>query len=279
MKMKELERRSGVGRETIRFYIREGLLPKPKQPFPNVASYSEEHVERLKAIRSLLEDPNMTLGLIRRLLAGEPTPVSERIDAFPKFARILESKLHPKSKEQVALANLTAKYPDAPKYAEAFEKTHVLKLHRRNGQRFLNPDDAKILEEWVATRSRGFKEEYGFGPDGIDPYVEATSSIAAQVAEYFLERVSGQMSEEEMASAAAVGTECMSVILPLLFKRALLREFKKRAGAVRKFPANSRNGPRKNTKAEMRQTESRGSRMTSRRPSQRPRPSTKAGSS
>ena len=27
MKMAELERRSGVGRETIRYYIREGLLP------------------------------------------------------------------------------------------------------------------------------------------------------------------------------------------------------------------------------------------------------------
>ena len=32
MKMKELEDRSGIGRETIRYYIREGLLPEPERP-------------------------------------------------------------------------------------------------------------------------------------------------------------------------------------------------------------------------------------------------------
>ena len=32
MKMKELETRTGVGREAIRFYIREGLLPDPEKP-------------------------------------------------------------------------------------------------------------------------------------------------------------------------------------------------------------------------------------------------------
>ena len=39
MKMKELERETGVGRETIRFYIREGLLPEPERPKRNVAAY------------------------------------------------------------------------------------------------------------------------------------------------------------------------------------------------------------------------------------------------
>ena len=29
MKMRELEQRSGAGRETIRYYIRMGLLPEP----------------------------------------------------------------------------------------------------------------------------------------------------------------------------------------------------------------------------------------------------------
>ncbi len=47
MKMRELEARSGVGRETIRYYIRMGLLPAPARAKPNVADYADEHVRRL----------------------------------------------------------------------------------------------------------------------------------------------------------------------------------------------------------------------------------------
>ena len=43
MKMAELERRSGVGRETIRYYIREGLLPEPERRARNVAVYGDVH--------------------------------------------------------------------------------------------------------------------------------------------------------------------------------------------------------------------------------------------
>ena len=39
MRMRDLERATGVGRETIRFYIREGLLPEPERPGRNVAWY------------------------------------------------------------------------------------------------------------------------------------------------------------------------------------------------------------------------------------------------
>ncbi len=44
MKMQDLERATGVGRETIRFYIREGLLPQPTRPSRNVAWYDESFV-------------------------------------------------------------------------------------------------------------------------------------------------------------------------------------------------------------------------------------------
>ncbi len=53
LKMKDLERMNGVGRETIRYYIHEGLLPEPERPARNVAWYSEEFVERIDAIKEL----------------------------------------------------------------------------------------------------------------------------------------------------------------------------------------------------------------------------------
>jgi DNA-binding transcriptional MerR regulator len=235
MKMKELEQRSGVSRETIRFYIREGLLPTPYKPKRNVASYDESHLERLEAIRVLVEDPHMTLGLVRRILMGQATPIGEHPGSFPNFAQILEKKLHPKDGDQlVPLANITAKYPQAPRYAKAFETKRIITIRRRRGQSFLSKDDAEILEQWVGTRGKGFKEEYGFGPDGIDPYVEAINAIVAPVAKHFLVHAGGHMSEEDMANTAAVGANSIRVILPLLFERALLRAFKENAMATKR---------------------------------------------
>ena len=48
--MKELESLTGVGREAVRFYIKQGILPPPDKPKKNVAHYSEEHVLRIKVL-------------------------------------------------------------------------------------------------------------------------------------------------------------------------------------------------------------------------------------
>ncbi|MFN7174973.1 MAG: MerR family transcriptional regulator, partial [Thermaurantiacus tibetensis] len=72
MRMRDLERASGIGRETIRFYIREGLLPEPVRTARNAALYGEEHLTRLLAIRRLREDRFLPLGVIRVLLDAPP---------------------------------------------------------------------------------------------------------------------------------------------------------------------------------------------------------------
>ena len=52
MKMKELEARTGVGREAIRFYIREGLLPEPERPKRRRLGQSRGVQSRLQADRT-----------------------------------------------------------------------------------------------------------------------------------------------------------------------------------------------------------------------------------
>jgi len=68
IKMKELEARTGVGREAIRFYIREGMIPQPDKPKRNVAYYNDTHVKRLRAIRHLQQERQMSLARIKSIL-------------------------------------------------------------------------------------------------------------------------------------------------------------------------------------------------------------------
>ncbi len=56
MRMRELVEATGVSRTAIHHYQREGLLPAANKTAPNAALYGQEHVDRLKLIRSLRSD-------------------------------------------------------------------------------------------------------------------------------------------------------------------------------------------------------------------------------
>lgn len=69
MRMAELSSRSGVAIPTIRFYIRAGLMPRGELTSPNQARYGEEHVRRLKLVRSLVEVGGLPIPAVRDVLA------------------------------------------------------------------------------------------------------------------------------------------------------------------------------------------------------------------
>src|SRR5690348_11872470 len=68
MKVSELSRRSQVPLPTIKFYIREGLLPPGTRTGKNQAEYSEEHLERLALIRVLRDEAGLSVAAIGRSL-------------------------------------------------------------------------------------------------------------------------------------------------------------------------------------------------------------------
>src|ERR1700734_726954 len=55
MRMAELSERSGVPIATIKYYLREGLLPQGTPVSATRADYGEAHLRRLRLIRALIE--------------------------------------------------------------------------------------------------------------------------------------------------------------------------------------------------------------------------------
>jgi DNA-binding transcriptional MerR regulator len=68
MRMAELSDRSGVPVATIKFYLREGLLPPGERTSPNQARYADEHVRRLRLVRALLDVGGLTVAGVREVL-------------------------------------------------------------------------------------------------------------------------------------------------------------------------------------------------------------------
>lgn len=68
--MSELSQRSGVPVPTIKFYLREGLLPPGRAAGATRAHYEDRHLRRLRLIRALADVGGLRLEDVRRVLAA-----------------------------------------------------------------------------------------------------------------------------------------------------------------------------------------------------------------
>lgn len=71
MRISELSRRSGVALPTIKYYLREGLLPPGRPTGATSSEYDEEHVRRLRLIRALIDVGGLSIAATRRVLEVE----------------------------------------------------------------------------------------------------------------------------------------------------------------------------------------------------------------
>ena len=75
MRISELARRSGLPVATVKYYLREGLLPAGEPTAATQAQYSETHVKRLLLIRALLGPGGLSIPAARAVLdvVDDPT--------------------------------------------------------------------------------------------------------------------------------------------------------------------------------------------------------------
>ncbi|MCQ9130502.1 MerR family transcriptional regulator [Streptomyces hilarionis] len=68
MRISELSRHSGVSVTTIKYYLREGLLPPGRQTAATQAEYDDHHLHRLRLIRALTGVRGLSVGATREVL-------------------------------------------------------------------------------------------------------------------------------------------------------------------------------------------------------------------
>lgn len=82
MKISALEERTGIPRETIHYYIREGLLPTPMKKGLRLAYYDESYINLIDLIKKLQEERYLPLSVIRNLFVEQKYDVEELEKAF-----------------------------------------------------------------------------------------------------------------------------------------------------------------------------------------------------
>lgn len=84
MRIAELSQKTGVPVPTIKYYLREGLLPPGELTSPNQARYDDRHVQRLRLVRVLLDVGRLPIATIRDLLTKLDQPDPDVHEALGK---------------------------------------------------------------------------------------------------------------------------------------------------------------------------------------------------
>jgi AcrR family transcriptional regulator len=103
MKMSQLSAASDLTVSTIKFYMSQGLLPRPKKSKPNVAFYDEAFLKRLMVIKKMRGE-GLSVNSIKSILDKYPF---EKVAEWEKFKKQARTKDARELEEEERLATLS----------------------------------------------------------------------------------------------------------------------------------------------------------------------------
>jgi DNA-binding transcriptional MerR regulator len=153
MRISELSAAAGVPVPTIKYYLREKLLPEGNRTSATQASYDESHAQRLRVIRALIAS-GVTIAEARKVVAV--------LDAPP-----------PSAYELLGVAHSAV----APAPEEGLDTSAAQDLFRRLGGR---PEWSDPTHLGSLARALHNVEQAGFQipPEAVDAYIASARSIA-----------------------------------------------------------------------------------------------------
>jgi DNA-binding transcriptional MerR regulator len=224
LRMRDLVRESALPRETIHFYIQQGLLPEPIRTGRNTALYTLEHLERLGRIRELQERQFLPLKAIRAVLdqSAEVDFTPEQEDLVRRVRATLDGWAHAQQRPTVAVADFV---PSRVPRAELRELVDagLIRVHGRGEQGALSEDDAVILECWAQFKEAGLGPDRGVGPAEFRIYDEAMEQLVKREARLALRAYDGAPADE----VSRVVEQSVPIIVRLLgaLHRKHIRQF------------------------------------------------------
>ena len=208
LKMKDLERATGVGREAIRYYIREGLLPEPERPERNVAWYDASFVERILLVKRLQSERFLPLSVIKGMVgAGHQLSASESRALGALDGKIVSAGERERPHPPETLARIAKRIGLSVAELREMAALGAIELLVRNGRQCLEGSSVAIAEAWAGIRRAGFSEESGFGTADLAMYVEVVEWLAREELGRFGSRIAAKVDPETARRMAQEGID------------------------------------------------------------------------
>jgi len=221
MKMKDLSEATGVSSGTIRYYIQEGLLPKPVKTHKNMAYYDESYIERIRLIKQLQKSRYLPLDIIKKMIAdmdlnkeGDHLKILREIEK-PSYEDVRDSEqVQPMTREEIIThTGLSASDVDA-----------------MIGMQMITPDEngrfdtecIRIAEIVGEMRQTGLTAEFDFHVEHLQTHMDLVEFMARKEIDLFTRRVvDREMSQERLNTLVRNAVNCINSMLPIIHFRMI----------------------------------------------------------
>ncbi len=221
LRMREVCERTGLDRQVVHFYIREGLVPPGAKATRNSAFYGEVHVARVLLVRRLQAERFLPLRAIRAVFEGDgPFLPGMPGEDGPEPARWLRDVKRATSASLARAADAPTRVLVGPLLRDhavseddlaALAETGLLAVvddPQDGGGACIAAEEAWLIETVGALRRCGFTEARGFSVRDLGMYEEAVSGLFERETRLLAERIRHLPAEEAGAM--------LSRLLPLV---------------------------------------------------------------
>jgi DNA-binding transcriptional MerR regulator len=208
MRISDLSQASGVPVPTVKYYLREGLLPTGERTSVNQASYGEAHLRRLRLIRVLVEVGQLSIARVKDVLAAL---ADERVGVTELLRNLQYAMVTAQPREdaawQAARADVDAFLaslgwdvsPDAPARNRLTDVLHALRTLQ---EKPISPDCFTPYAKLARKLAAG---EIGGLPDADAPREEIVMNVTVGIAVFESALTALRLLAEEDATTRRYG--------------------------------------------------------------------------
>jgi DNA-binding transcriptional MerR regulator len=226
LKIRDLVQRTQVSKETVHYYIREGLLPKPRKRGKNIADYEDSHVEAIRLIKELQDRYFLPLAVIKNILKRQRKSSEGKslLSLRREYFRPVDQLLPHEIDGEEAFRKATGL---GRSWLAKMEEWGIINPEARSGRKIYSQDDITLGKLVVEMDEIGIGVKDGFDAEALKHYRDMFREIVVMSHKYYFEATLGKLSPEEFSQRIVQGREIMSAFFYHLYRKLSREEYRR----------------------------------------------------
>ncbi len=227
LKIGELAKASGLPLSTIRHYINEGLLGKPQKTARNMAYYDQEAVRKISFIKRLQEELRLSLRAIKKIFfVGEDLTMADYEILLEVKSRLTDdTDLLPEIYD-ISHTEIMKHVHLSESEMTAIEKRGAITPVYKNGKKYYDEVDYRLIKALSDFRGLGFTPEMGINVEALDVYLRLIRELTKNELAFFVDRIARSKSADEIADLLKKGIPAINEVISALHHKFIQDELK-----------------------------------------------------
>jgi DNA-binding transcriptional MerR regulator len=224
MKISELVKKTRVPKETIHYYIRKGVLRKPRKTGKNAADYNESYVDQLSLIRELQENYFLPLSIIQKIIKEQQKQSQADQSSFKFQAgliRPIDRLMCTEIKGKEAFMEGTG---IGLKWLDRMVEWGVITCEIQDGEPIYSQDDVIIGKLVVDMGRLGLGPKDGYDPEVLRYFADFFRKVVMPQVKNYLQANLEKISSGEFSEKDSQYTEVMGLFFYHIYRKLVRQE-------------------------------------------------------